>query len=442
MSNPQDSGEIAVSDTSLSARDEKLTKPFQYGRIENMSFSSIQKWRSPDSGVGTYQPSSQMVFYLETGGAAFLNTQEIFLTFTFTPILSAAGTNNTSRCMLDFNTDALFSETQLQINGTLCEHLLHLNLYSNVISTLENKNEQLVTVELSNADASRAVVLNTPTYLYTEPTYQSALIDTDVSWFGGNQNFPRQGAILSAANYSMAYHLKSFVIGKWAKQYFPLAFVNQLMYTMILESATTALKDASYTLATGVIVNDATWSYSISNVRLNYTLTMVQDEVAASIQKAYLSNALPDLMHSGMTYTWQQSTTLALGATNPTVQFTLSGSAFEKLIFIIQRDGDTTRQYSASLSNFVGGFLYAQCKVNGQTLPQSRLETDLHPYNMFRLLGFAYGQEQYCNNNIPLSSTFTAIAATGNVGAAAVYTPTICIDVDTVSTTSHWINFQ
>ena len=117
---------------------DKLPPMFQYGRVETISLASLQRYRAADSGNSSYAASSNIIFYYETGGAAFLNTQENYITGNITVTSGAAVTDdNNAICRLDYNTDALFYEQQLQINGSLVEHLLNLNLYCNVIDLLE-----------------------------------------------------------------------------------------------------------------------------------------------------------------------------------------------------------------------------------------------------------------------------------------------------------------
>ena len=59
---------------------DKLPPMFQYGRVETISLAPLQRYRAADSGNSSYGPSSNIIFYYETGGAAFLNTQENYIT--------------------------------------------------------------------------------------------------------------------------------------------------------------------------------------------------------------------------------------------------------------------------------------------------------------------------------------------------------------------------
>ena len=93
---------------------DKLPPMFQYGRVETISLAPLQRYRAADSGNSSYRPSSNIIFYYETGGAAFLNTQENYITgrITITQGIVAQAANH-AVCRLDYNTDALFYEQQL-----------------------------------------------------------------------------------------------------------------------------------------------------------------------------------------------------------------------------------------------------------------------------------------------------------------------------------------
>ena len=80
------------------------------------------------------------------------------------------------------------------------------------------------------------------------------------------------------------------------------------------------------------------------------------------------------------------------------------------------RNGDFTRQESASLSNFPGGLQYVQLKINGQGIPANRIETGFHAYEMYRQLAFAYGKQIYSTNNIPVDDSILGSAVAGIYG--------------------------
>ena len=133
-----DPGQSLAAGSSVDDERDKLPPMFQYGRVETISLAPLQRYRAADSGNSSYLPSSNIIFYYETGGAAFLNTQENYLTGRITiqqGVASQAG--DQAVCRLDYNTDALFYEQQLQVNGSLVEHLLNLNLYCNVVDIME-----------------------------------------------------------------------------------------------------------------------------------------------------------------------------------------------------------------------------------------------------------------------------------------------------------------
>ena len=133
-----DPGQSLAAVSSVDDERDKLPPMFQYGRVETISLAPLQRYRAADSGNSSYSASSNIIFYYETGGAAFLNTQENYLTGRIKitqGVASQAG--DYAVCRLDYNTDALFYEQQLQVNGSLVEHLLNSNLYCNVIDLME-----------------------------------------------------------------------------------------------------------------------------------------------------------------------------------------------------------------------------------------------------------------------------------------------------------------
>ena len=66
----------------------------EYGRIESASVAPLHRTKLQDSGNATIKEKNSLLFYLETGGAAFLDTSEVYLTFTLKPqITQAAGAN-------------------------------------------------------------------------------------------------------------------------------------------------------------------------------------------------------------------------------------------------------------------------------------------------------------------------------------------------------------
>ena len=397
---------FAVSDASLDARDNQLAPCFQYGRIETVSIAPLQRWRGADSGVVSYASNTQIIFYFETGGAAFLNPKETYMTFTFSPVITNGDNDATQQCALDPNTDALFQETQLQINGSLCEHLLRFNLFQSVINLLEKQPEWYVAVNQTLTSGLNA-----------DQTFSACLTDPQSVWFGGSTYMYRQGAPLgSGSNYAMAYHPKSFFIGQLAEQYFPLSFVNQLMYTMILETGANALKDVSYITDDGTVagLSAQKWDFTIKDIRLHYTLVMVQDDVAAAIQKAYLSNGLPDIMHAIKTYSWQKQP-IPTGSTSIQLLFTLSGTSYDKLILFCTRDADYSNSQAATLTNFPLGVSQFQVKVNGNAIPASKIETKTHGYELFRQLGYAFGKVNYRNAAIPIAETIPYDTTTGAI---------------------------
>ena len=81
---------------------------------------------------------------------------------------------------------------------------------------------------------------------------------------------------------------------------------------------------------------------------------MVQDSVAASAHKAYLSNSLPDLMHSITTYSYLAQP-LAITNNDFQLQFTLSGTSYENFLFCFVRNADANDANSAPLSNNICG---------------------------------------------------------------------------------------
>lgn len=453
-------------DDCLHSRD-NLPPAFQYGRVETISIAPLQKYRSPDTGNGSYIQNQQIIFYLETGGAAFLNTNELYITFTctVTAALSEVPVGTVLKCQLDYNTDAFFYESQLQVNGNLTEHLIYLNMFCNIVDTLENGTQSYVEYIQAPVTQNVNITNNIPsTGVYTavideyatnqQQLYQGwyCISNPSLPWIGQHKSIPRQGAALMAlANnatntttgtsghtYStiesgvnsnsvqLAYHIKSFQIGVWAKQFFPLAFVNQLQYTLITDTNLKVLKNTTYiptyTGATPVNTDtvldqtDVQWSYSLSAIRLHYVLNMVQDEVASHVQKAYLQNSLPDFISSVRTYTWQQATPLATGTTSVTSTFTLSGTSFDKLIFVHTRAGDFSLQMANSISSFVGGVQYFQVKVNGQCIPTNRIDTGAHSYELFRQLAYAYGSKNFNINNINTAAYAAPVQGTGYVG--------------------------
>ena len=97
--------------------------------------------------------------------------------------------------------------------------------------------------------------------------------------------------------------------------------------------------------------------------------------------------------------------------------WTLSGTSFETLMIVFLRNGDFTIQSANSLSNFTGGLVNLQLKVNGQSILANRMELAYHPYEFYRQLAFGYGKKRFPSNNIPVNKVMT-YAAGGVVGAA------------------------
>ena len=80
------------------------------------------------------------------------------------------------------------------------------------------------------------------------------MINVDNPWYCQSSKQARLGApiynvlngVAAAFLYvDFAYHIKSFIIGTWAQQFFPLAFVNQIMLTLLTELSLKCLKDTS-----------------------------------------------------------------------------------------------------------------------------------------------------------------------------------------------------
>lgn len=401
-----------VDNDSKKARDEDLPPSLQFGRIENVSIAPISKNKTADTGNATYAANQQIIFYLETGGAAFLNTKETYLTFLFTPTVVAAGAD-TKICRLDPNSSSLFQSFQLQINGNIVEDLKYLNLYNGLLNTLEEGQETLSNSALAGNAAQNLFPIKT--------------VSADNVWFGASSFYPRVGAPMThATGYQLAYHIQSYIIGCWAKKFFPLAFINQLMFQLQTDLVTSALRNTSYTDANfGVAAladNVAAITYAITNLKLHYTVTMVQDSLAAAVQKAYLSNSLPDLIHSSSTYMWQKSSTFT--SQNMSIPFTLSATSVSELYFVILRDNDWTTQSAASCTNFVGGLSYVQLKVNGQPIPANRIDTTTGAYEMYRQLAFGYGKQRYKNNQIILPSIIPSTGVGVSAAAAFLNNPT------------------
>ena len=152
---------------------------------------------------------------------------------------------------------------------------------------------------------------------------------------------------------------------------------------------------------------------------------MVQDSVAAAVQKAYLSNSLPDLMHSITTYTYQ-SAKCETGSQEFALSFTFSGTSYEKFLFCFTRDADLNAINAATLSNFVGGIQYMLVTVNGQNFPALRYDTDKHVYELFRRTSYSYGQKQHNNNNVKLPSRFLQAAGGGTTAAVTATNGVVC----------------
>lgn len=465
--------------TLIDNRDE-LPHVMQYGTVDTISFSNVQKYKMPDSGNKSYLANDEIEFYLETGGAQFLDTQDTYLSFTFTVTKSA--TVSTDQCMLDYNTDAIFYEGKVYINGELNEKLTRLNMFSNITDFLNNKSKHLVAVNYgvradtvatraalgysldndtthtvavsnaayvdltvviaaSNADGTASVVngqsLNvdqlgafnvtstaaqlqaaaTPTValadvanptsnqLIGDPLFEGCIIKHDVTWIGGHRKLPRNGMPLTTAtSYQFIWQPKSFYIGKWASKFFPLAFVKQLKYQLKLDLDKQVLTDISYTTASGALATGPSWTYAMSNTILNYTTVIVQKEMAAAIERAYIKNSLPHFLLSNTTYDYFTSQTFT--TTNLTYTFNLNAASYESLIFAIIRDSDWTVQYGRPLSSYNGGITQFQCKINGQMIPQNRMYTDTRLYELYRQLFNVTGRNDTCNNYIKLPSNY------------------------------------
>lgn len=423
--------------------DERMDLPpvFRWGQVETKSIQPMQRYRNPDSGNSSYSSNANIIWYFETGGAAMLNTHEVYTTETMAITAANTDAGDTAQCMLDYNSDALIFQQQLTMNGSMVEDFNHLNMFCNVMDLTEGGSEYELNPNFHiNIPVGAFAVTGplagplaiTPIYYGANNTVglgpagvtgfsQFNLCKSDNAWFGQSLYAPRQGSLLNTPQtVQIARHLKSFIAGIWSPQYLPLAFLNQIMITQLTENPLKCIRDVSYNTTTFVSpVVVPTWSYTLSNVRLHYTIVMVQDDIAAQIQKAYLKNSLPDFLHAIKTYTWQASTPIAATTNgNWTSMWTISATSADKLMFVFPRQGDFSRQESCSLSSFGGGFLYIQAKVNGQSIPANRIDTSNHAYEFYRQIAYSLGKDRFSTSNIPLPFNFASITGTASTGAA------------------------
>ena len=76
-----------------------------------------------------------------------MNAQETILTLQLNVYATTANDGTCAvQCMLDHNTDALFQEGQLVVNGTLIERLPILNQVSNVFDLLDDSETKMFNI--------------------------------------------------------------------------------------------------------------------------------------------------------------------------------------------------------------------------------------------------------------------------------------------------------
>ena len=214
------SGSVA-SDVASTRND--LPLALEYGRIETISVTPLHKYKPPDSGNAAVSESQSLIFYFETVCAAFLDTQECYLTFTFTPTITQTHGANwnlvTWQCALDYNSDAIFREGQLNINGNLTEHLTRLNHFCNLVSDFENGSPYITSIvpKVSTHDNGNHVMND-------DSQYDGHNLYPNNIFFGQSDKVPRLGYKFTCApaadgdtaceSIQLAYHIKSFIIGQ------------------------------------------------------------------------------------------------------------------------------------------------------------------------------------------------------------------------------------
>lgn len=469
-------------DNLLETRDKNIPPSMRYGTIDSVSIRPVPKIKYPDSGNATIQSASAIKINLETGGAAFLNTHELYYTATLNPtITSTPDTLYTNQCCLDGNSDALIRKMNIYINGTLVESVEEINVALNIFDLLNNQSEKFIAVNPIDTQYSGTIGITQPTFTWaqntaqtyniTQAVYDPALnyaagntgvaltantastgiitantpvsISTDITgvasyqaqqingstvWFGGNKYNCRCGnPMLSGSSKQIAGHIPSNIIGRGANKMFPLAFVNSVMIEIYLERPIICLRDISYKISDGTLLaHNAmnTWNYTLTDFRLHYIVDVVQDKIGESIQKAYFSNGLPNLMHSIKLYQMQKDTQAA--SQNTIYNFTLSGTAFTTLLFFLRRNNDISYQEACSLTNFPFGFAYAQVTINGQKYPSNKIDMYHHAYEGWRQMGYAKNQLNYYNQAMVVQNGIVSSGTNpvGAIGSNAQYVAT------------------
>lgn len=437
---------------SIVARD-KLPTVLKYGTARELIMGVKQKYRLPDIGANSYQPTDCITFKPEygVGNQYFLDTNEIYMDFQLMPTDSGSNPGY-SLLYLDYCTDALFEKLCIQMGSTQVEELLEYNRFmmfwndycnmatpyicstttTSTAATMylhENTTSGVATAINTTSTVSGDTVTSfTPTITSVSSSFVSNPND---QFFGKDPTKRRTGlAMVSGTTYNLAWHLKSFIFGKWSDNLFPLFMSPMINIELYLDNCAQSCISPmtpynQITTTTNNVTSTASyastnWSYDISTVKLHYTLLTMSNETRGLVGTAYTSSNMFDIMNSTILYQYM-ATSINSAITRQQLQLQIPIKSLKQIITILQRNNDENSFSEYSLTNNIGNITKVQTTIGSIKRPEIEATIQYRPYELYRTLAQGLGEPNYSNGNFPmeLQTDSSSIASGGN----SFYTP-------------------
>ena len=390
---------------------DRLPDVLRYGTSREIQVGVTQKQRIPDIGNTTYAPQQQIIFKPEYGpqNQYFLDVHEAYLTYNMN--VSTPTSPNLNVAHLDYCTDALFSKLEIQMGQNIVENNMRYNKFSMLWNDIANFSTPFTVASSTSTVMTQytpsgtvtggATFTGTPATLTATSTTSSCLGKPTDIYYGKDPTKIRTGlGMITGTTYNLAWHLKSFILGKWADKFFPLFAAPMTTITLYTEVASTALVNPCTPVNANALATE--FSYSMSNVKLHYTLLSMDENIRNLVGNAYISTSLIDVMNSTIAY-YHTSQPLQQGQNNFLQTFQLPFTSLKQLIIVFERNVDNTNTNNYSLTNHIGGLQKLQARVGNINLPVIQMDLDNHPYEFYRSLAYGMGEPNFTNANFPVS---------------------------------------